>query len=155
MKTTIKITTIFALVVGAFSMATAQDANMSAADLDAAVNSYMESKSVQGAEVGMVLCEDAQGNRVVCSGSLEESVLGVITSVPYVTINKPAKSDGSKYIFVARVSDQNGAVKEGDYLKAIAGGNFGKCSKEEIPFAYAIALEDANGGRSIRVKILK
>jgi hypothetical protein len=155
MKTTIKITTVIALLLGAVSLVSAQDANMSSSDLDEAINTYMQSKQVDGAELGMVLCEDAQGNKVICSGSIEESVLGVVTSVPYLTVNKPASSRDSRFIFDAMVSSENGQISSGDYLKAVSGGKFGKCTKEEIPFAYAIALEDANGKENIRIKILK
>ena len=108
-----------------------------------------------GAEIGMILCEDASGNKVVCSGSVEETVLGVITSAPYITVNKPADASASKFVFSAKVSESNGEIVKGDYLKAVEGGNFGKCSKEEIPFAYAIALDDASGKDRIRVKIIK
>ena len=144
-----------ALVLAITSLfASAQDAN-SSSELDATVHEYMDSKSVDGAELGMVLCEDGDGERVGCSGSIEETVLGIVTNVPYITVNKPANSSGSRFVFTAKVSESAAAISKGDYLKAVEGGNFGKCSKEEVPFAYAVALEDAAGKDRIRVKVIK
>lgn len=154
MKGIVKIFSVALVLAITSSVASAQDAN-SSSELDATVQEYMDSKSVDGAELGMVLCEDADGNRVVCSGSIEETVLGVITSAPYVTVNKPANSTASKFVFTAMVSESNGPISKGDYLKAVEGGSFGKCSKDEIPFAYAVALDDSAGKDRIRVKIIK
>lgn len=154
MKGMIRIFSIASLLFVTSSVASAQDAN-SSSELDASIQEYIRSKSVEGAELGTVLCEDADGNKVVCSGSIEETVVGIVTSVPYVTLNKPVDSSASKFVFTARVSESTGAIVKGDYLKAVEGGNFGRCSKEEVPFAYAIALEGASGKDRIRVKILK
>lgn len=137
-------------VVALVSNAVAQDANVSS-EMDNAIAQYMQAKTISGAELGMLLCEDAEGNKVACSGAVEETVLGIVTSVPYVTVNKPANSDASKYVFDARVS---GDVSKGDYLKAVSGGALGKCNKDEMHLAYAVAIEDANGKGSIRVKVI-
>ena len=154
MKGMIRIFSIVSLLFATSSLALAQDAN-SSSELDATIQEYLDSKSIDGAELGTVLCEDAHGNKVICSGAIEETVLGIVTNVPYLTINKSANSSASKYVFSSKVSESNGTIAKGDYLKAVEGGNFGKCSKEEIPFAYAVALEDAAGKDKIRVKIIK
>lgn len=137
-------------VVALVSTAVAQDANVSS-ELDNAIAQYMQTKTVSNAELGMLLCEDAEGNKVACSGAIEETILGVVTSVPYVTVNKPQNSSASKYVFSARVS---GEITKGDYLKAVSGGALGKCNKDEMHLAYAVAIEDANGKGSIRVKVI-
>lgn len=137
-------------VVAMFNTAAAQDANVSS-EMDNAIAEYIQSKTVPNAELGMLLCEDAEGNKVACSGAVEETVLGIVTSVPYVTVNKPANSNASKYVFSARIS---GEVAKGDYLKAVRGGALGKCGMDEMHLAYAVAIEDANGKGAIRVKVI-
>ncbi len=138
---------LFALVA-IFTMTTSVIAQQSA-ELPKA---YME-KLVPGAQLGMVMCEDANGTMLACTGNMEETILGIVTSIPYVTINKPTSPDGSKYIFESYVSADNGAVNKGDYLIAGASGNFVKAESEST--AYAIALEEVQGGQKmIRVKLL-
>jgi hypothetical protein len=110
-------------------------------------------KTISGAVLGMVMCEDAQGNMTACSGSVEESVVGIVTNVPYVTLNKPATKEASKFIFDSFVSADNGTVRKGDYLAAGSKGSFVKT--ESANLAYAIALADVESGQqTIKVKVL-
>jgi hypothetical protein len=105
------------------------------------------------AQIGMVMCDGEDGKLSPCSGALEETVLGIVTNVPYVTLNKPSSQGESKFIFNALVSDENGSIVRGDYLKA---GKDGKLVKtEDSTSAYAVALESADGSRLMKVKVIK
>ncbi len=106
-------------------------------------------------QIGMVVCEDANGEMNPCSGALEESVIGIVTNVPYVTVNKPVDPKASRFNFVANVSEADGAISQGDYLKIAAGGTLVRIKTDEIPFAYAVALENANGKGQITVKVIR
>lgn len=117
------------------------------------IPAVVSERTVENAQLGSLICEDANGKMVLCSGNLEETVLGIATNVPYVTINKPATPDASKFIFNAMVSDENGAIRKGDLLVAAKGGSMAKASVSDAN-AYAIALEDANGNGTIRVKLI-
>ncbi len=120
---------------------------------DGGLEARMAKGVVQGAQIGSVVCENASGTRVLCSGSLEETVLGIVTNVPYVTLNKPATKDGSRFIFDAFVSAEAGVVQKGDYLIAGANGSF---VRSETPVsAYAVALDDVSSGQKlVKVKVL-
>jgi hypothetical protein len=104
-------------------------------------------------QLGTLICENAEGKRVLCSGDVEETILGIATNVPYVTINKPAAPNSSKFIFDALVSTANGKISKGDYLSASSGGTLAKASSVEL--AYAVAIEDASEAKKIKVKVLK
>lgn len=117
-----------------------------------AAQERMAKGNVAGAQVGSLICEDAQGQRVVCSGAMEETVLGLATSVPYVTINKPADPKASKFIFDALVSAAEGVVSKGDLLKAGKGGKL--VLTDDAAQAYAVALNDVTGDGVIKVKLL-
>ncbi|MBI1288314.1 MAG: hypothetical protein GC178_12140 [Flavobacteriales bacterium] len=121
--------------------------------IDNEIDKRNSERSVEGARLGSLVCEDANGKLTLCSGSVEETVAGIATNVPYITLNKPASPDGSKYIFQALVSDQFGSISKGDALKAVSDGKLGKCSVNET--GYAIALEDSKGKEVIKVKVLK
>jgi hypothetical protein len=148
MKTIItSATTIFLLL---FAVSVEAQSSKDASTL----NSIIVDNAIPGAQLGSVICEDAEGNKIVCSGKMEESILGIVTNVPYVTLNKPATADGSKYIFDSFVSTDNGLVNKGDFLVAGSNGNFVKT--EVASLAYAIALESVESGqRTIKVKVLK
>lgn len=153
MKTIITSTSTIFLV---FLFAVSADAQSSkgASTLDSQISAMVADNALPGAQVGSVICEDAAGNKVVCSGKMEESVLGIVTNVPYVTLNKPATAGGSKFIFESFVSADGGVVNKGDYLVAGSSGNFVKT--EVASLAYAIALESVESGqRTIKVKVLK
>jgi len=120
--------------------------------IDDQVNVRLLERSVAGAQLGSLICEDANGKMVLCSGNVEETVLGIATNVPYVTINKPATPDASKFIFNAMVSNENGSIANGDRLMASKGGVLVKCSNEID--GYAIALDDASDKGTIRVKLI-
>ena len=110
-------------------------------------------RTIPGAELGKVMCEDAAGNMVACSGALEETVLGIVTNVPYVTLNKPTTKDGSRFIFESFVSAEAGSINKGDYLVAGSNGNFVR--SEDSNMAYAIALDEvASGQKKVRVKVI-
>lgn len=121
--------------------------------LDDAVNERVERAAVSGAEMGSLVCEDASGNRVLCSGSVEETVLGIVTNTPYITLNKPSTPEGSRYIFMALVDSNGQDLAEGSYLKAGKNGRLEPTT--EMVDAYAVALESLNGSGKIRVKLLK
>lgn len=114
----------------------------------------IEKVAVAGAQLGSLVCENANGERVLCSGSMEETVLGIVTNVPYITLNKPAGPNDSKFIFNATVSAKDNAIAKGDFLAAGQGGNLVYSSDKAN--AYAIALDDVSGGTGmIRVKLIK
>jgi len=110
-------------------------------------------KQVPGAQLGSLICQNADGKMVLCSGDLEETILGVTTNVPYITLNKPATPNANKAIFNANVSAVSGVITRGDFLTAGNNGQLVKCNDSHL--AYAIALDDANGTQTIRVKVLK
>ena len=153
MKTIItSATTIFLVLL--FAVSVEAQSSKEASTLNSQINSIIADNAIPGAQLGSVICEDAEGNKIVCSGKMEESILGIVTNVPYVTLNKPATADGSKYIFDSFVSTDNGLVNKGDFLVAGSNGNFVKT--EVASLAYAIALESVESGqRTIKVKVLK
>lgn len=126
---------------------------MAQTSIDDQVNARLQERSVSGAQLGSIICEDANGKMVLCSGNMEETVLGIATNVPYVTINKPATPDASKFIFNALVTNENGNITTGDRLMVAKGGVMVRCSSD-IQEAYAIALDDASGNGTIRVKLI-
>ena len=143
------ITSIFAIVLLIASGTSLQ----AQSTIDGNLEAKMAEGTITGAQLGSLICENANGERVLCSGSIEESVLGIVTNVPYVTLNKPSSTQASKFVFDSFVSADNGAVNKGDYLVAGAGGSFVKA--ESASLAYAIALEEVQGGQKmIRVKLL-
>jgi hypothetical protein len=153
MKTIItSATTIFLVLL--FAVSVEAQSSKEASTLSSQINSIIADNAIPGAQLGSVICEDAEGNKIVCSGKMEESILGIVTNVPYVTLNKPVNAGGSKYIFDSFVSTDNGLVNKGDFLVAGLNGNFVKT--EVASLAYAIALETVESGqRTIKVKVLK
>ncbi len=110
--------------------------------------------AVAGAQLGSLVCENSEGERILCSGGLEETVLGIVTNVPYITLNKPASPTDSRFIFNAVVSAKDHDIAKGSYLKPGQNGNLVYTSSKED--AYAIALDAATGGNTmISVKLLK
>ncbi|MFT4982592.1 MAG: hypothetical protein ACI9UR_002467 [Bacteroidia bacterium] len=122
-------------------------------EFQAQLDKKIADKTIPGATLGMVMCEDATGNMVACSGNIEESVVGIVTNVPYVTLNKPVSRNASKFIFDSFVSADKGSILKGDYLVAGTNGNFVKT--ESANLAYAIALANVESGQqTIKVKVL-
>ena len=111
-------------------------------------------KNVPRAQLGSLVCENAEGTLVLCSGTIEETVAGVVTNAPYITLNKPASPNASKSIFSALVSADAGAISKGDFLTAGSNGTLVHCDENKSKFAYAIALDDLSGQGMIRVKVL-
>lgn len=109
-------------------------------------------KLMPEAQIGMLMCEGVDGKMKACTGSLEETVLGIITNTPYVTLNKPSADSSSRFIFSAMVSASAGNVGKGDFLKAGADGKLVRTV--DSVFAYAVALEDAASDKVIRVKVI-
>jgi hypothetical protein len=116
-------------------------------------NHKIEKVAVAGAQLGSLACENSLGQRILCSGSVEETVLGIVTNVPYITINKPATADASRFIFDALISVENGNVVAGDHLVANSGGTLAK-SADQKQQPYAIALQNADKNGIFRVKLL-
>ena len=116
-------------------------------------NHKIEKVAVAGAQLGSLVCENAQGQRILCSGIQEETVLGIVTNVPYITVNKPASPDASRYIFDALISVDNGNVVAGDQLVAGSVGTLVK-SADQKQQPYAIALQNADKNGIFRVKLL-
>jgi hypothetical protein len=111
-------------------------------------------RTIANAQKGDLICTDANGNYILCTGNISETVMGFTTNVPYVTPNKPATPNASKAIFEARASVANGPIKAGDYVAA--GTEPGKVVKGDSKNAYAIALEDATAnGQTFKVKVLQ
>jgi len=120
---------------------------------DGGLEARMAKGNITGAQIGSLICENANGEKIVCSGGIEETVLGIATNVPYVTINKPANPNGSKFIFEALVSSSNGALSKGDFLAA---GKDGKLVlTKDVSLAYAVLLDDFAIDGKARVKVLK
>lgn len=120
------------------------------------IEKRLAERSIPNAQLGSLACEDNTGKWTLCSGALDETVLGVVTNVPYITVNKPADPKGSKNIFTAFVSSENGAVVAGDRLIAHEGGVLAK-AKEDAQFIenYAVALEHLDSGTGrIKVRLL-
>lgn len=111
-------------------------------------------KNVPGAQLGSLVCENAEGKLTLCSGALEETVAGIVTNVPYVTLNKPASPNASKSIFSAAVSSEAGNIAKGDFLTAGPNGTLVRCDDNRTAFAYAVALDELTGQGMIRVKVL-
>jgi hypothetical protein len=113
-------------------------------------------RSIPNAEIGSLACEDNSGKWTLCSGALDETILGVVTNVPFITVNKPSHPKASKTIFEAFVSAENGEIASGDVLVAHRGGVLAKSKADGMfPEAYAVALENFNGGRGkIKVRIV-
>ncbi len=117
------------------------------------IEKRLAERNIPGAQLGSLVCEDNSGKWTLCSGALDETVLGVVTNVPYITVNKPADPKGSKNIFAAFVSSENGAIVAGDRLIAHKGGVLAK-AKEDSNFIenYAVALEHFDSGTG-RIKV--
>lgn len=128
------------------------EASKAKAKFDAEATARYNQKVIAGAQVGSLICTDASGKYVVCSGSDYEKVKGFATAVPYVTINKAAKGEKQNE-FKAIASLGGGAIKAGDRLCASAAGQVKKCSATDVP--YAIALTDATADATvIQVKVI-
>jgi len=141
------LTILFALVV-----IVAMASNVMAQQSAELPKAYME-KMIPGAQLGMVMCQNASGNTVACSGNIEETILGIVTNVPYVTVNKPANPNGSKFIFEALVSSSNGALSKGDFL--VAGKEGRLVLSNDANQAYAVLLDDIAIDGKARVKVLQ
>ena len=148
MKFTLTLT--LAAIVVTFGML---DANAQSS-VDKAFQKKLAEKNVPGAQLGSLVCENAEGILVLCSGDLEESISGIVTNIPYVTLNKPATPSSSKSIFSAMVSAEAGAISKGDFLTAGTNGKLVRCEENRSNFAYAVALDDNAGSGIIRVKVL-
>lgn len=134
---------------------TSQVMSTSEEALDHKMQSVMEKKTIEGAQVGDLICTDEFGNYIKCTGSQFEVIEGFTTSVPYVTPNKPQKKEDSRLAFTGRCSVENGNILVNDYLcpsKNVEGA-VAKCSEGEEP--YAVAMEDASeNGMEFKVKVL-
>ncbi|MCG3164994.1 MAG: hypothetical protein POELPBGB_00754 [Bacteroidia bacterium] len=149
MKKILQLATAFSFILLCVN-ANAQSNFSSAENLDLAIAQKLNSKNIEGVQLGTLMCEDENGNMVICSGNEFEKILGFATNVPYVTVNKPQNANDKKDEFTAFAS---GEIAKGDYLTAGKNGTVIRCEKSEFP--YAVALESANsGGQKIRVKIL-
>lgn len=122
--------------------------------LDQSFQKKVAEKNVPGAQLGSLVCENAEGKLVLCSGNLEETVAGIVTNIPYVTLNKPSNPNSSKSIFNASVSSEAGNISKGDFLTAGTNGSLVRCDENRSGFAYAIALDDLTGQGMIRVKVI-
>ncbi|MGB0917799.1 MAG: hypothetical protein ACPGU4_09425 [Flavobacteriales bacterium] len=110
-------------------------------------------RTMQGVALGTVMCEDASGKMAACSGTIEETILGIVTNTPYITLNKPSEKGASRFIFDSFVSADAGKIEKGDYLVAGTDGNFVRTEKANL--AYAMALDNVDSGqKTIRVKVL-
>lgn len=128
----------------------AQTTFSSAEKLDLAIAQRMDSKTIEGVQLGTLMCQDENGKMIICSGNEFEKILGFATSVPYVTVNKPQIASDKKDEFSAFAS---GAIKKGDYVTAGKNGTVIRCEKSDFP--YGVAMEDATSdGQKIIVKIL-
>ncbi len=120
------------------------------------IEKRLAERNIPGAQLGSLACEDNTGKWTLCTGALDETILGVVTNVPYITVNKPADPKGSKNIFVAFVSSENGSIVAGDRLIAHKGGVLAK-AKEDAQFIenYAVALEHFDSGTGkIKVRLI-
>ena len=128
---------------------------MAQSTLDESVRAKIAKRTVAGAEMGSLICQDASGKLALCSGEIEETVMGIATNVPYVTLNKPASPDGNRSVFHALVTNDNGAIAKGDLLVANKGGTLTKATEGSSALAYAMPLSDLNDPKGkIKVKLL-
>ena len=141
--------TILSLVLFCVSV-NAQSTFSSAEKLDLAIAQRMDTKTMEGVQLGTLMCQDEKGKMIICSGNEFEKILGFATNFPYVTVNKPQNATDKKDEFSAFAS---GAIKKGDYVTAGKNGTVIRCEKSDFP--YGVALEDAiSDGQKIIVKIL-
>jgi len=143
------ITSIFAIAL----VAASGTSLFAQSTLDGALEARITKGTISGAQMGSLICENANGERVLCSGALEQTVLGIVTNVPYVTVNKPANPNGSKFIFEALVSSSNGALSKGDFL--VAGKEGRLVLSNDANQAYAVLLDDIAIDGKARVKVLQ
>lgn len=140
-----------ASIVSFFAVATStvNAQSVSSKSFDDKLNHKIETGSVQGAEKGSLICQDENGNKIVCSGSELELILGFATNAPYITINKPENPNDRSNQFTAIAGSQ---ILKGDFL--IAGKNGSVISTLNNSMAYAIAIEDAVLGQKLKVKLV-
>jgi hypothetical protein len=128
----------------------AQSTFSSAEKLDLAIAQRMDSKTMEGVQLGTLMCQDENGKMVICSGNEFEKILGFATNVPYATVNKPQHPSDKKDEFSAFAS---GKISKGDYVTAGKNGTVIRCEKSDFP--YGVAMQDANtDGQKIIIKIL-
>jgi hypothetical protein len=119
---------------------------------DEELKSRLTERIIDGVKIGTLMCEDSNGNMVICSGDEFEKVLGFATSIPYVTVNKRPKNQSQiEYSGIASVA--GGFISSGDYLCPSDDGKLRRCEKLDIP--YAKSISDASTENSaITVRIL-
>lgn len=100
---------------------------------DAGLRAKMQKSMIPSAKVGSLMCEDANGNMIVCSGDEFEKVIGFATSTPYVTVNKRSKGENQD-TFDGFAS---GEISVGDYVSAGPNGTVKRC--DNVAFAYGKA----------------
>ncbi len=145
------ILTILAVLATSFGTI-AQTTTNSEAELNAQWEMALAKKTIPGVELGTLMCEDANGNMVICSGDEFEKVLGFATSIPYVTVNKRPKGQNQD-TFEGKASLAGGEISEGDYVCAGPNGTVKRC--EKIDFPYGKALSGASGeNQTITVRVL-
>jgi len=114
----------------------------------------MAERTISAAKKGDLICTDANGKFVLCSGNSDETIEGFTTNVPYVTPNKPATPKAKKDEFNALASVKNGEIKAGDFICPCGeAGKVVKCSQNDNPYAKALEGAAANG-QSFKVKVL-
>ncbi|CAN5426800.1 hypothetical protein BH09BAC1_BH09BAC1_23890 [soil metagenome] len=143
----------WALLITAICMANTLSAQTKLDSETMAREKYNEGV-VEGSQVGSLICKDANGKFVLCTGSDYEKVQGFATSAPFVTINKPAMGEKANEFSAIVSVKEGGAIKRGDRLTAgTTPGSVRKCTELDVPIA--IALTDAESeGAIIKVKAL-
>ena len=125
-----------------------------ASALDETLEQKMKERTIPGAEIGTLICEDEYGKWKICSGSEYEEVKGFATTVPYVTANKVPPGE-NKTEFIGIASTSAGEINEWDYLCPCEQnpGMVKKCDKTDFPYAKAMGKATSTG-QKIKVKVL-
>lgn len=141
------------LVLFSIGSAWSQTTVSSSQNLDVAIAHKIEKNSIKGVAIGTLMCENENGEMIICSGNEFEKILGFATNIPYVTVNKPQNPNDKKDEFSGFASLAAGKISKGNYVAAGKNGTVVRCEKTDYP--YAVALEDAvSEGQHINVKIL-
>ncbi len=154
MLNTLKIIFIFFSIFNC-SVLKAQNTTASVEDkMNYTIEQKLKEHTIEVAQLGMLLCEDENGNKVICSGNEFEKILGFVTNVPFITINKYSLSQKeNRDVYTGFASLAAGKIMKGNYVTAGKNGTLVRCEKSDYP--YAVVLEDATAeGQRIRVKIL-
>ena len=121
-------------------------------DSNAELESRLAEHTIDGVTLGTLMCEDGNGDMIICTGDEFEKVLGFATSTPYVTVNKRPKNQNQD-TFSGYASMEAGIVSIGDYVCPSKEGKLKRCEKIDMPYARAISSASSENSELL-VRIL-